>query len=98
MGRRMAGNMFMVRLPLFALHATHCCCFIDKLFKLPVDIRKSTLLFKLRMPPDLMESANPGCPEQFRAGDIISLGVCRWTSPSIFLFLQAHHLCQYVTF
>ncbi|KAL0033653.1 hypothetical protein WJX79_010144 [Trebouxia sp. C0005] len=46
----------------------------DKLFKLPVDIRKSTLLFKLRMPPDLMESANPGCPEQFRAGDIISLG------------------------
>ncbi|KAA6417546.1 MAG: hypothetical protein FRX49_12479 [Trebouxia sp. A1-2] len=26
------------------------------------------------MPPDLMESANPGCPEQFRAGDIISLG------------------------
>lgn len=61
-------------------------CFVDKLFKLPVDIKKSTLLFKLRMPPELIEAANPGCPEQFRAGDIVSLGVCRWLKPWHFIY------------
>ena len=61
-------------------------CFVDKLFKLPVDIKKSTLLFKLRMPPELMEAANPGCPEQFRVGDIVSLGVCHWPKPWHFIF------------
>jgi len=71
-------------------------CFIDKLFKLPVDIRKSTLLFKLRMPPDLIEAAKPGCPEHFKAGDTVSLGVCRWPSPGTLSSLQAHPLCQWV--
>lgn len=46
----------------------------DKLFKLPVDIKKSTLLFKLRVPWDLLEAANPGCPEQLTAGETVSLG------------------------
>ncbi len=52
-------------------------CFADKSFKLPIDIKKSTLLFKLRVPWDLLEAANPGCPDQFAAGDTVSLGLCR---------------------
>ena len=52
-------------------------CFPDKSFTLPVDIKKSILLFKLRVPWDLLEAANPGCPDQFAAGDTVSLGLCR---------------------
>lgn len=42
---------------------------------------KSTLLFKLRVPGDLLEAANPGCPEQLPAGETVSLGMCRSFSP-----------------
>lgn len=52
-------------------------CFADKSLKLPVNIKKSILLFKLRVPWDLLEAANPGCPDQFAAGDTVSLGLCR---------------------
>ena len=47
--------------------------FADKLFKLPVDIKKSILLMKLRVPVELVDAANPDCPEQF--GDTVSLGM-----------------------
>ena len=76
MGRRIAGNTHMAPLPLLAFKVAHCLLYVDKLFKLPVGIKKSTLLFNLRLPPELMEAANPGCPEQFNAGDTVSLGVC----------------------
>jgi len=69
---------------------------VDKLFKLPVGIKKTTLLFKLRLPPDLIEAANPGCPEQFSAGDTVSLGVCCWPSPATLSFPQVNPLCQWV--
>lgn len=49
--------------------------FADKLFKLPVDIKKSVLLMKLRVPVELVDAANPDCPEHFRAGDTVSLGM-----------------------
>lgn len=64
----------------------------DKLFKLPVDIKKSTLLFKLRMPPELIEAANSGCPEQFRAGDIVSLGGQYLASSGQTVYSVAHEL------
>ena len=82
MGRRVAGNTLMVCTALMPFKGcSSTSCFADKSFKLPVDIKKSTLLFKLRVPWDLPEAANPGCPDQFAAGDTVSLGLCR--SPAL---------------
>lgn len=60
----------------------------DKSLKLPVNIKKSILLFKLRVPWDLLEAANPGCPDQFAAGDTVSLGGQYLASSQVWLTVR----------
>ena len=86
MGRHVAGNTLIVRLVLMVIPGcSSTICPADKLLKLPVDIKKSTLLFKLRVPGDLLEAANPACPEECAAGEVVSLGMCRSTQISQFV-------------
>ena len=97
MGRRIAGDALTAGLARTRAEGRLSSAYsADKLFKLPVDIKKSTLLYKLRVPLDLLEAANPGCPEQFKAGDTVSLGNCRTLRPPNLLLTQFHPLYQWV--